>query len=92
MQTYYLNRSQPPVLAAMIELYMISVPSRDCPGNLIGNAIKALKVEHKFWTLEGRTVKILSEGSAGLRHSLTRYCPNMKAPRPESYKCASSLC
>ncbi len=84
-RTYYLSRSQPPFLAAMVGLYAQATDSTRALRYL-----DALEVEHEFWMdgAEGlepgeayRRVVRLSDGSV-----LNRYWDDRPEPRPESYR------
>ena len=91
VQTYYLNRSQPPVLAAMVEVYISSVPREQWPTNFVEDALAALQSEHSYWTCAERLVVLTSTGARGQQHSLARYNADWTQPRPESYKCDTCL-
>jgi alpha,alpha-trehalase len=84
-RTYYLSRSQPPYLAAMVGLYATATDTaRALP------YLDALDAEHAFW-MDGadhiapgeahRRVVRLSDGSV-----LNRYWDDLPEPRPESYR------
>ncbi|MGH7563181.1 MAG: alpha,alpha-trehalase TreF [Gemmatimonadota bacterium] len=84
-RTYYLSRSQPPFLAAMVGLY---AQATDTTRAL--RYLDALEAEHRFWMdgAEGlnpgeayRRVVKLSDGSV-----LNRYWDDRPEPRPESYR------
>ncbi len=84
-RTYYLSRSQPPFLAAMVGLY---AQATDTTRAL--RYLDALEAEHEFWmdgagSLEPgeayRRVVRLSDGSV-----LNRYWDDRPEPRPESYR------
>ncbi len=84
-RTYYLSRSQPPFLAAMVGLY---ADAADTARAL--RYLDALEAEHAFW-MEGadrvapggahRRVVRLPDGSL-----LNRYWDDRPEPRPESYR------
>jgi alpha,alpha-trehalase len=84
-RTYYLSRSQPPFLAAMVGLYAQATDTTKALRYL-----DALETEHAFW-MEGaeeldpgeahRRVVRLSDGSL-----LNRYWDDRPEPRPESYR------
>ena len=84
-RTYYLSRSQPPFLAAMVGLYaQVTDTTRAL------RYLDALEAEHRFW-MDGaerlepgeayRRVVRLSDGSV-----LNRYWDDRSEPRPESYR------
>jgi alpha,alpha-trehalase len=84
-RTYYLSRSQPPFLAAMVGLY---AQATDTTRAL--RYLDALETEHEFWMdgAEGlkrgeayRRAVMLSDGSV-----LNRYWDDRPEPRPESYR------
>jgi alpha,alpha-trehalase len=84
-RTYYLSRSQPPFLAAMVGLYATATDTARALGWL-----DALEAEHAFW-MDGadriapgeahRRVVRLRDGSV-----LNRYWDDRPEPRPESYR------
>ncbi|MFW5946921.1 MAG: alpha,alpha-trehalase TreF [Gemmatimonadota bacterium] len=84
-RTYYLSRSQPPFLGAMVGLYAAAVDSAAAL-----RWLDALEAEHAFW-MEGadriapgeayRRVARLPDGSV-----LNRYWDDRPEPRPESYR------
>ena len=84
-RTYYLGRSQPPYLAAMVGLYATAA---DTAAALV--YLEALEAEHRFW-MDGadriaagdahRRVVRLPSGAL-----LNRYWDDVPAPRPESYR------
>ena len=84
-RAYYLSRSQPPFLAAMVGLYATATDTAQALGWL-----DALEAEHAFW-MEGadrlapgeahRRVVRLRDGSI-----LNRYWDDRPEPRPESYR------
>ncbi|HEU4452080.1 MAG TPA: alpha,alpha-trehalase TreF [Longimicrobium sp.] len=84
-RAYYLSRSQPPFLAAMVGLYAAATDTARAIGWL-----DALEAEHAFW-MEGadrvapgeahRRVVRLRDGSV-----LNRYWDDRPEPRPESYR------
>jgi alpha,alpha-trehalase len=84
-RTYYLGRSQPPFLAAMVGLYASATDTAQALPYL-----DALEAEHAFW-MEGaarlapgaahRRVVRLRDGAL-----LNRYWDDVPAPRPESHR------
>lgn len=84
-RTYYLSRSQPPYLAAMVGLYAAAT---DTAAAL--RYLDALEAEHAFW-MDGadrvvrgaahRRVVRLQDGAL-----LNRYWDDRAEPRPESYR------
>ncbi|KKY16058.1 putative glycoside hydrolase family 37 protein [Diplodia seriata] len=76
-RVYYLNRSQPPVLALMVKTYV------DYTGNttILDRAIPILEKEYDFWTTN-RTVEIQKDNRT---YSLNHYAVANTEPRPESY-------
>jgi alpha,alpha-trehalase len=84
-RTYYLSRSQPPFLAAMVGLYAQATDSTRALRYL-----DALEAEHAFW-MDGadrvppgeahRRVVRLADGTL-----LNRYWDDQPEPRPESYR------
>ena len=84
-RTYYLGRSQPPFLAAMVGLY-----ARKTDTTQALRYLDVLEREHAFW-MDGadrltpgqayRRVVMMPEGVA-----LNRYWDDLPGPRPEAYK------
>jgi alpha,alpha-trehalase len=102
LRSYYLNRSQPPLLAAMVEAVWESTKDR----NFLNKALPALDIELTWWRKAPRSSRIsvsslrrtcLSETtppnttSTSLkghqrRFLVSRYCADWRQPRPESLK------
>ena len=80
LRTYYLNRSQPPLLAPMVDEIW------NATGNLdfLRKALDAVDLELQWWRSAPHTVPILA--SSGKVHTLSRYYANWEHPRPESYR------
>jgi neutral trehalase len=82
MQTYYANRSQPPLLGAMLDLITDWKEDRSfCTDGLV-----ALKAEHAYWTTAPKGIQVSHDGNV---YNLSRYHAAWQCPRPESYTCAS---
>jgi alpha,alpha-trehalase len=86
-RTYYLSRSQPPFLAAMVELI---ADGRSERGAVYAEFLPALSKEHAFW-MEGADT--LAPGNAHRRvvrlkdgTLLNRYWDDRNIPREESYR------
>ena len=84
-RTYYLSRSQPPYLGAMVGLYASAADSAQAL-----RWLDALEAEHAFW-MEG--ADRLAPGTAHRRavrlpdgSRLNRYWDDRPEPRPESYR------
>ncbi|KAK9788944.1 putative Trehalase [Seiridium cardinale] len=75
---YYLNRSQPPLLAQMVKTYVDYTNDT----SILERAVPLLIKEHDFW-VQNRTVEIESGSS---RYALTHYNVKNTQPRPESYR------
>jgi alpha,alpha-trehalase len=73
-RTYYLSRSQPPVLALMVQL------SADRSAATLRRRNGWLIAEHRFWMSGGRVVR-LHDGAV-----LNRYWDDRAAPRDESFR------
>lgn len=84
MQTYYTNRSQPPLLGAMVELLHNNAHCVLSP-EFNSRAVLALTREHEHWSSDAKTVRLRS--SDGCVHVLQRYRADWTRPRPESYRC-----
>ncbi|KAJ3690351.1 hypothetical protein LUZ61_019515 [Rhynchospora tenuis] len=77
-RTYYINRSQPPLLSSMVrDIYM-----RTGDVELLKRALPALLKEHSFWVSDVHQVTI--EDQQGHKHCLSRYQARWYQPRPES--------
>ncbi|KAF6840115.1 trehalase [Colletotrichum plurivorum] len=77
-RVYYLNRSQPPLLAQMVRLYVEYTGDR----SVLDRAIPLLVKEHEFWTVN-RTVEFAKNGTT---YRLNQYNVTNTQPRPESYR------
>uniref|UniRef100_A0A6N2K6I4 Trehalase n=1 Tax=Salix viminalis TaxID=40686 RepID=A0A6N2K6I4_SALVM len=77
-RAYYTNRSQPPLLSAMVyEIY-----NRTCDVELVRKALPALLEEHAFWNSEIHKVTI--QDAQGSQSQLSAYYAMWNKPRPES--------
>ncbi|KAM0981902.1 hypothetical protein ACFX13_015212 [Malus domestica] len=75
---YYTNRSQPPLLSAMVhEIY-----KRTGDVELVRKALPALNKEHEFWN--SGIHKVIVQESKSQNHTLSRYYAMWNTPRPES--------
>ncbi|XP_058203654.1 probable trehalase [Rhododendron vialii] len=75
---YYTNRSQPPLLSAMVyEIY-----SRTSDMGFAKTSLPALLKEHQFWNSGFHSVTILD--AEGCNRTLSRYYAMWNKPRPES--------
>ncbi|KAH6604373.1 trehalase precursor [Trichoderma cornu-damae] len=75
---YYLNRSQPPLLARMVSVYVEHTNDTA----ILARALPLLVREHDFW-VRNRTVAV----AVGNRtHALQRYAVRNTQPRPESFR------
>eukprot|EP00879_Flechtneria_rotunda_P007623 GHRR01007995.1.p1 GENE.GHRR01007995.1~~GHRR01007995.1.p1 ORF type:complete len:511 (+),score=72.93 GHRR01007995.1:1352-2884(+) len=87
-RVYYLNRSQPPLLSAMVRaLYEASGAATQLP--LLQRALPLLVTEHQYWTRPPKALNI--SDANGNVHSLSRYWADWYQPRPESYREDSEL-
>ncbi|XP_027342331.1 trehalase [Abrus precatorius] len=77
-RAYYTNRSQPPLLSAMI--YEIYCHTGDI--ELVKRSLPALLKEYEFWNSDIHKVTILD--AQGCTHTLNRYHAMWNKPRPES--------
>jgi len=93
-RSYYLSRSQPPILGLLIELLLQYQQNKQ---QFITTYINAIEAEYKFWMKgndftsdmaveSGRVVK-MPDGSF-----LNRYWDDNASPRPESYREDIELC
>mmetsp|Transcript_56021 Transcript_56021/g.126007 ORF Transcript_56021/g.126007 Transcript_56021/m.126007 type:complete len:561 (+) Transcript_56021:67-1749(+) len=75
---YYLDRSQPPLLAAMVrEVYRVTQDR-----GWLAAAVPVLEKEHEFWMQPHHTVMLPSSGSSS---TLNVFRSARTTPRPESY-------
>lgn len=72
---YYLNRSQPPLFAQMLYLYV----SQTNDTSFLPRAMELVEVEMAWWNTN-RTVNVTANGQT---YSLHRYDVDNTAPRPE---------
>ncbi|XP_061347668.1 probable trehalase [Gastrolobium bilobum] len=77
-RAYYTNRSQPPLLSAMI--YEIYCSTGDI--ELVKRSLPALLKEYEFWNSDIHKVSI--RDAQGCTHTLNRYYAMWNKPRPES--------
>ncbi|KEH21287.1 probable trehalase isoform X1 [Medicago truncatula] len=77
-RAYYTNRSQPPLLSAMI--YEIYARTGDI--ELVKRSLPALLKEHEFWNSDIHKVNI--SDAQGCTRTLNRYYARWNKPRPES--------
>lgn len=77
-RTYYLNRSQPPLLSEIIKVVLHIMDD-----SLKKRALSALQSEHLYWTSSLHTVEIYSGEKC---YKVARYKADWNKPRPESYK------
>lgn len=76
-RVYYLNRSQPPLLAQMVRIYIEHTKD----ATILQRALPLLEKEYDFW-VQNRTV-VVKRG--GMNYSLNHYAVSNTQPRPESY-------
>lgn len=69
---YYLNRSQPPLLAQMVKIYVQHTNDTD----ILERALPLLVKEHEFW-MTNRTVEVYINNETFL---LNRYEYEMSSP------------
>jgi alpha,alpha-trehalase len=81
LRSYYLNRSQPPLLAAMLAEIWAATKDRQ----LLERALPALKQELDWWREppHGLTLRGSRDGKL---HQVSRYYANWERPRPESFR------
>jgi len=87
-RSYYLSRSQPPILALLVDLL---VPYQSNKIEYIASKINAIEDEYLFWmqgqeqlSLQNKSQKrvvLMPNGSV-----LNRYWDDLATPRPESYR------
>ena len=77
-RTYYLHRSQPPVLTLMV--YKVYEYTQDIVW--LKNVIKTVEKEYEYWTNEPRQVEIKKNDKV---YYLSRYYSSIQKPRQESH-------
>ncbi|KAF2749798.1 glycoside hydrolase family 37 protein [Sporormia fimetaria CBS 119925] len=77
-RVYYLNRSQPPLLAQMVRVYIEQTQN----ATILERALPLLEKEYDFW-VNNRTVEI---ERGGRNYTLNNYNVSNTQPRPESYR------
>ncbi|CAD7701963.1 unnamed protein product [Ostreobium quekettii] len=78
-RVYYLNRSQPPLLSAMVDLIWQATGCVE----FLAYATPLLVREHSYWMVHPHCVRV--KGLSGQVHNLSRYHADWTLPRPESY-------
>eukprot|EP00929_Paragymnodinium_shiwhaense_P042949 TRINITY_DN22147_c0_g1_i1.p1 TRINITY_DN22147_c0_g1~~TRINITY_DN22147_c0_g1_i1.p1 ORF type:complete len:701 (+),score=90.74 TRINITY_DN22147_c0_g1_i1:74-2104(+) len=80
---YYLDRSQPPMLTAMVAAVYQETKDKEW----LSKALPILEKEYRFWMdpKGGRLVEMPRMAGAGERHVLNIYRSVRTTPRPESY-------
>jgi alpha,alpha-trehalase len=89
---YFLDRSQPPLLAEMVGLYYNITGD----ATMVLEAMPRLLAEHRFWMETDHLINITSDFSEGAKNRFTgsvletallnRYFANTTEPRPESWR------
>ncbi|KAG1148244.1 hypothetical protein G6F37_003514 [Rhizopus arrhizus] len=77
---YYLNRSQPPFLSLMVDIYYEKTKDKE----FMEYALPYLDKEYDFW-MKNTSVHIKDPKNQKKTHVLNRYITQHKSPRPESY-------
>lgn len=80
-RSYYLNRSQPPMLSEMVQVYFEETNDLD----LVKSVFPSLEKEYEYYTdPDRRQIEIKKNGQT---YKLSRYCAaqGITSPRPESY-------
>ena len=78
---YYLNRSQPPLLTQMVDIYVEKTGDVE----FLKHALSYLDLEYEFWMRE-RVRTVHSQRSSHHIYRLNLYDAKSSQPRPESYK------
>ena len=76
-RVYYLNRSQPPLFASMMERYLEECTPMDQEA-LMNAALPLMEREYTFW-MSNRSYQLATG------ETLNRYQADLKGPRPESF-------
>lgn len=87
-RSYFLSRSQPPILGLMVELIL---PFKEREQSFLADCIKGIEAEYNFW-MRGHEL-LSNENPEHMRvvkmpdgSFLNRYWDNSCSPRPESYR------
>ena len=90
-RTYYLHRSQPPLMADIAVAVLAAGgggggggDDTPPPPHLLPTLLAAAEADYRLWTSPPRSI-ILVDGGGG-RHSLARYCAASSTPRPEAWR------
>lgn len=81
-RSYYLNRSQPPMLAAMVHALYCHTGSP----KIIATFLPVLEKELMFWRMSERTLQVTTSASPDKAHVVSRYYADWTSPRPESLR------
>lgn len=81
-RSYYLNRSQPPMLAAMVHALYCHTKSP----KIITTFLSVLKKELMFWRMSERTLQVTAPAMPDKTYVVSRYYANWTNPRPESLR------
>jgi len=91
-RSYYLSRTQPPILTLLVDLLFSSqLPTQKHKLTFFKNAVQAVENEYNFWMAgvndltpkhsSNKRVVLMADGSV-----LNRYWDDSATPRPESYR------
>lgn len=83
-RVYYLNRSQPPLLALMVGLYIENTNDIDWLRQYID-----VVEEELMWWLNNRVIDVEKDG---VKYTLAHYASESGTPRPESYSQDVNTC
>ena len=85
-RVYYLNRSQPPVLASTVAAVCGVKGDCDYDAALATRALPTLISEWEYLTRPERTVRVRSRRDPSATHRMYRYWAYTDTPRPESWR------
>ena len=85
-RTYYLNRSQPPLLSCMVRVCAFDGEGRlDEVGRvLLSRALPCLIQTWTYWNSNNKSICVKRPGKSSVK--MTRYFADWDRPRPESYR------
>ena len=96
-RSYYLSRSQPPILGLLVDLLLPHEPSKADQKAFVTKYLGAIESEYLFWmkgsehlSRENKEYRRVVQMPCGAR--LNRYWDDSPTPRPESYKEDIELC
>ncbi|NCP66424.1 MAG: alpha,alpha-trehalase TreF [Paraglaciecola sp.] len=90
-RSYYISRSQPPILSLMVELLYEHADLIARKNEFLMMAVAAMQTEHAFWMRDAEQLSVESQTSRRVVRMpngaiLNRYWDSQASPRAESYR------